>query len=258
MLLFIILSVGVDAISYIQNDRSNDLCIVYEMTSFGTSFNNANDSLVKLHKHMGLKYEVCKIESNANALTQMQKCNCIYDDTPQIVVFTNFKKSSLKTLIGTENKCELLPQTTIYTPTVDIESEYFIYGNDVKICYLDKNLLGIGCDATDTTSWLDLDAGLPTNHALDIPEITSDGFKLFAKYSDSFLCQRLMDEPKKQIQFYAEVDNVPSNDVIESSRSWASVWKVVKTVLHFTYHILDLFYGNRRATARMIEHSPLG
>nr|QKY66998.1 VP7 [Rotavirus H] len=253
MLFLLIFVVGANAITHIQSSTKNDVCLVYELHD-GTTFTTDNKTLADLRRQASMNYQICKFSVQRNTLIQMQDCQCIYDETPQIMVFTEWELSSLKTLIGTENKCVRLPQQRMYVPDVNIQSEYFIFGNNVKICYLDTNLLGINCDSANDQTWITLTSGLTTNSAIDIPEITMDGFKLSAEYGDSFLCERVACESTKQVSFYAKVGRVPSDDAIESARSWASAWKVVKTTLHFTYHILDVFFGNKRAIAKMNGH----
>nr|BBC18318.1 Viral protein 7 [Porcine rotavirus H] len=253
MLFLLIFVVGANAITHIQSSTRNDICLIYELQD-STSFTTVNRTLSDLRSQMSMNYQLCKFTVQSNTLIQMQDCQCIYDETPQIMVFTDWELSTLKTLIGTENKCVRLPQQKMYVPDVNIQSEYFIYGNEVKICYLDANLLGINCDSANDQTWISLNSGLTTNSAIDIPEITMDGFKLSARYGDSFLCERVADKSTKHVSFYAKVGKVPADDAIESAKSWASAWKAVKTALHFTYHILDVFFGNKRATAKMNGH----
>nr|UPO81356.1 VP7 protein [Porcine rotavirus H] len=253
MLFLLIFAVGVDAVTHIQSSSKTDVCLIYELQD-GTDFTTDNRTLNDLWRQASMNYQICKFTVQTNTLIQMQDCQCIYDETPQVMVFTEWELSSLKTLIGTENRCVRLPQQRMYVPDVNIQSEYFIFGNNVKICYLDANLLGINCDSSNPQNWITLSPGMTTNSAIDIPEITKDGFKLSARYGDSFLCERVASESTKQVSFYAKVGKVPADDAIESARSWASAWKVVKTALHFTYHILDVFFGYRRATAKMNGH----
>nr|AIW80065.1 VP7 [Porcine rotavirus H] len=253
MLFLLIFVVGANAITHIQSSTKTDICLIYELND-STDFTTVNRTLSDLWRQASMNYQLCKFTIQKNTLLQMQECQCIYDETPQIMVFTEFQLSSLKTLIGMENRCVKLPYQKMYVPDVNIQSEYFIFGNNVRICYLDANLLGINCDSSTHQNWIRLSSGITSNSAIDIPEITMDGFKLYAEYADSFLCERVADESTKQVSFYAKVGSVPSDDVIESARSWASAWKVVKTALHFTYHILDIFFGNKRATAKMNGH----
>nr|BBC18319.1 Viral protein 7 [Porcine rotavirus H] len=253
MLFLLVFVVGANAITHIQSSTKTDVCLIYELQD-STNFATDNKTLADLWRQASMSYQVCRFSVQQNPLLQMQECKCIYDETPLVMVFTEWELSSLKTLIGTENRCVRLPQQRMYVPDVDIQSEYFIFGNNVKICYLDANLLGINCDSSNTQNWITLSPGLTTNSAIDIPEITMDGFKLYAQYGDSFICERVASESTKQVTFYAKVGKVPADDVIESARSWASAWKVVKTMLHFTYHVLDVFFGNRRAIAKMNGH----
>ncbi|BAK74770.1 VP7 [Porcine rotavirus] len=253
MLFLLIFVVGANAITHIHSSTRNDVCLIYELQD-GTDFAMINRTLSDLRRQASMNYQVCRFTVQKNTLLQMQECQCIYDETPQIMVFTEWELSALKTLIGTENRCVRLPQQRMYVPDVNIQSEYFIYGNEVKICYLDANLLGINCDSANDQTWISLNSGLTTNSAIDIPEITMDGFKLSARYDDSFLCERVADESTKQVSFYAKVGKVPADDAIDGARSWASAWRVIKTALHFTYHILDVFFSNRRAIAKMNGH----
>nr|BBC18320.1 Viral protein 7 [Porcine rotavirus H] len=253
MLFLLIFAVGVDAVTHIQSSSKTDVCLIYELQD-GTDFTTDNRTLNDLWRQASMSYEVCRFSVQKNPLLQMQECQCIYDETPQIIVFTEWELSSLKTLIGTENRCVRLPQQRMYVPDVNIQSEYFIFGNNVRICYLNADLLGINCDSSTHQNWIRLSPGMTTNSAIDIPEITKDGFKVYAEYGDSFLCERVASESTKQVSFYAKVGKIPADDVIESARSWASAWKVVKTMLHFTYHVLDVIFGYRRATAKMNGH----
>ncbi|APQ41759.1 VP7 [Rotavirus J] len=219
---------------------SPDVCIVAErQTSDADKINN----LLDFYSFRGFTYEICQFNQDADAIDAISKCSCLYGNNTQIVAYADTVKSDLATLLGNDNDCTVFTKKTKkWIPQYDRDREYFLYAKNVRICYISESLLGMGCDSTKEWTWQNITS---TDYAIaDIPEMTLDGFWLFTTET-AYLCVRKDSSQPKPIYFFNLIGNKPPEDQIGQTRSLATAWKAVNSILHFVYKVLDIFYRER-------------
>ncbi|UKG23814.1 VP7 [Rotavirus L] len=179
----------------------------------------------------------CVQKTSENAIEHISKCGCFSNFTSEIIVFTDDSGSELASLIGNENLCVQIPASTIHRLPFDGTNEYFLYGKNKKICYINENLLGIGCDSTQHTTFYDISD--TSYNIFDIPELTFNGFYVYSTDTDTYYCQRKDSNPSHTITWFTTTD--PPGDQISLTRSWSSFWKKVSDVLSFCAKVLEMF-----------------
>nr|WBV74445.1 VP7 [Bat RVJ-like rotavirus BtSY3] len=222
-----------------RNDENINLCVVAETVE---SEKNFASGLLDIYEFVGYKYQYWHIPDKGDIIPKIKECSCLYDKTSTIFVYASNSTNELATFLGNDNACKQIPENTRWKPEYDQDGEYFIYAEKFKICYIDENLLGHGCNTANEADWTLIEVGGDYS-ITDIPEVTKNGFMLFTETGKkSYLCRRISSEQVKPIYFFESVDACSPDDQIATAKFLS--WKKVSTVLQFIYKILDIFYGD--------------
>nr|WBV74316.1 VP7 [Bat RVJ-like rotavirus BtSY2] len=219
-----------------------DLCIIAETSDGHKQYPSG---LLDKYRFKDYTYQYCYLNPNEEIVTPLIQCSCLYDNTSTVFAYTEFSASDLATFLGSENICEKIPENTKWYPNYQPDKEYFIYAKKFKLCYIDRNLLGIGCDTSNEVDWVTIDTTADYSIS-DIPELTQNGFILFVETGQkAFFCERTSSEQQKQIFYFHAVTSAVSEDQVALTRGFSISWKIVSSVLQFVYKVLDIFYGDK-------------